>query len=149
MGKGGGKSSARGGGGGGRVLSEQTFQSKDLKTGKDRIGENARFNSEVGSYADSVASEVKPGDKITIEKTFKDGTTQSATLTVKAENKTWRDGSTTTQLNVEKSGSLNLPDASTSGYFGTVGRSPWGANLAADITADRSKVRSVKITLRR
>lgn len=154
MGKGGGKSAARGGGGGAakaggkdtnKVTQEKEFSAADLKAGKDRIGEPKPFNSEVKNYADDVANSVKPGDKIIVEKSFKNGTTQSTTLTVKESTQTMYDGSTRTNLGVQGNGfNSYLGDT----FLGTSNK-PDGWRLAELISTKRSSVKSVRVRVKK
>lgn len=140
---GGGSGGSRAGGGAGRVVNEQTFKASDLKTELGRTGEYNLYNSQVGDYSEGVVNSLNPGDSVTIEKTFKDGTVQSATLTMQQpQQRTWRNG-TSTEIGATKTGSLQLGSSDTSRYFSSA------SNLARDITNQRSKVRSVKVTVRK
>lgn len=154
MGKGSGAGGARGGGGGGgKITNEQEFAAKDLKTGRDRIGEPARFNDKVFDYADGVAKSLKPGDSVLVEKTLKDGTTRSTTLTAVETSQTWRNGTTSKGLGVNVKGSTDGLSFSSNkdapfDFFGRSG-SQNGGDLADFICANRSKVKTVKVKVRR
>lgn len=133
----GGGGSARSGGGG---SSERTFSSKDLATtGKTRTGESPLYNSEVQSYTDQVARDVKPGDKVEITRTYRDGSTQTSTLTVTQETKTWADGSKTVEKGAKVTSGSFAYASGGDNYFRS------GSSLAAEISAGRSRVRSVTV----
>lgn len=151
---GGGSARGKSGGGGaaakagGQITHEKTFAAKDLKAGTGRTGEPNRYNDTVESYANQIAQDVKPGDQIIVEKSMKDGSTRSTTLTAKETTKEWMGGTTTKGLGVSVSGNTRGIEDPSFRFLGESGTRS-GSDLAAFISHGRSQVKSVRVRVRK
>lgn len=140
MGKGSGAGGARGGGGGGgKVISEDTMSMSSIQ------GRKGYDKAE--KVAGPIANNIKPGEKVIIERTYKDGRTETMTITAKTTSKTYRDGSKKQYLGGEVKDTYYATYTSDdlfSGPYGGNNRDSFG--LISHMRLDSSKVRSVKVT---
>lgn len=141
MGKGSGAGGARGGGGGGggKVISEDTLSMSSIQ------GRKGYDKAE--KVAGPIVNNIKPGEQVIIERTYKDGRAETMTITAKPTSTTFRDGSKRQYLGGEIKDTQYATYTSESLFSG-----PYGGNnrdsfgLIDQMRLDSSKVRSVKVT---
>ena len=106
----------------------QTFTGSALKAGRTRTGEPQLFNDNILSHMKELISTLRPGALIQIEKTYRDGTSQEARLVVLND------------YSVMKSGEMEM-------VYSVGGFPLKAADLAADLSLNRSKIKVVTISV--